>query len=59
MNKYYKGVNRRRELLKNALEEVFMLNPTAEHMAIIRELEEQIRFYDKRGDDEQDEPERA
>lgn len=55
MNKYYKGVNRRRELLKNALEEVFMLNPTAEHMAIIRELEEQIRFYDKRGDDEQDE----
>lgn len=54
LNKHYKHVNGQRKLLLDALDQAFMLNPSPENAAVIKELEKQVAMYERR-----DTPERA
>ena len=54
LNKYYKYVNGQRKMLLNALDQAFMLNPSVENAAVIKELEKSIELYDKKNSSEHD-----
>lgn len=55
LNKYYKHVNGRRKMLLQALDQMFMLDPSPENLAVMKEIEEQVKVYERR----QNAPERV